>query len=254
MSKTIKTIIVDDEQGCIDTLQLALKKYCPWIEVVAATNKAEEAIKLVHELKPQLLFIDIIMPYLNGFEVLDSITHKNVYVIFTTAHDKYAVKAFKANAIDYLLKPIMTEDVVRSAKKALSQINTEEMVTNNFTAFLSVFKTQNLYINKIALPDNDGLILVNFEDIIYLEADSNYTHVFIKDGKKITVSKSLKEFELQLGQPIFLRIHKAFIANLNHAVKYHKGAGGYLIMSNGKTIDVSRNKRQELLNLLKPVN
>lgn len=245
----IRAIIIDDEKHCIVTLKHLLNQF-DHIDVVATTQESTEAKKLIEEHQPNLIFLDIEMPEMNGFDVINQFKTPNFKVIFTTAYDQYALKALRLNALDYLLKPIDKKDV----SIALDKYKNQELI-------ISKDQVQNLHLftngkmqDTIALSTQQGLLFVKIDDIMYLEADSCYTHIVMNDKTKHLASKTMATFEeVLLDNPIFFRAHKSHIINLKFIKQYIRGEGGELIMQDGSYIALSRNRKQEFLNLFKKV-
>ena len=243
----IRAIIIDDEINGIKYLEHLIAKNCPDVEVIATETVPEEAIVLVNKLKPDVIFLDIEMPTLNGFELLEQIKHLSFYVIFTTAYNNYAIKAFKYNTIDYLLKPVIASELVASIEKLVLTIKQGK---SNLSIEKLLEKINNTSSKKkLVINGLNEIIYVETENIIRLESDSNYTNVFLVDGKKITTSKTLKEYETALDSTFF-RIHKTFIVNLDQIEKFVKTDGGYIVMKDNTQIPVSREKRQILFDIL----
>jgi two-component system LytT family response regulator len=242
--KPIKAIIIDDELHCISALKKLLAGQERAVEVIASFTSAKEALLGLRELSPDLVFLDVEMPWMNGMELLTALGQIDFQVIFTTAHDQYAVQAFRLSAIDYLLKPVesnsLSEALARIDNKSDKGMNEGIKQLNHN---LSNIATQ----HRIAIPTRDGLDYILIEDILYCEADSNYTHIVLRDNKKLLMSKPLKELALQLRPYNYLRIHHSYLINLNHMVKYVRGNAGYVIMADGKSLPVSRAKKQDLL-------
>ena len=241
----ITAIIIDDEAKGRLALREKLSHYCPQVQLQAEASNGQEALLMIQQLKPQLIFLDIEMPRMNGFEMLNALPEKNFHVIFTTAYDQYAIKAIKYAAFDYLLKPIDIEEL----KIAVEKIAGKE---NNQTKTQAEFLKQNLEhpkkpLNKLAIPTLEGLLFYDLRDIIYLEANSNYTNIFFSNTPKITASKTLKEFEELLPQESFFRPHHSYIINLNYIKRYIRGDGGQIELQNGMFVDVSRRKKEEFL-------
>lgn len=245
----IKAIIIDDEKHCIVTLKHLLKQF-DTIDVVATTQDSTDAKKLIEEHQPNLIFLDIEMPEMNGFDVINQFENPTFKVIFTTAYDQYALKALRLNALDYLLKPIDKKDV----SIALDKYKNQELV-------ISKDQVQNLHLftngkmqDTIALSTQQGLLFVKIDDIMYLEADSCYTHIVMNDKTKHLASKTMATFEeVLLDNSLFFRAHKSHIVNLKFIKQYIRGEGGELIMQDGNYISLSRNRKQEFLNLFKKV-
>ncbi len=245
----IKAIIVDDEKHAIITLEHLLKKFDE-VEILATVQDSSQAKEIILDKKPDLLFLDIEMPNLNGFDLLAQFESFDFKVVFTTAYDQYAIKALKINALDYLLKPIDKEELRTALDKFL---NDQLFTSNEQIAHLNQFKT-NQMSETLALSTSKGLIFIKIKDVMYFEADGSYTHVIMSNGDKHLVSKSLTNFEEVLtDNPLFFRSHKSNLVNLNFIKQYIRGEGGELIMMNDKSIVLSRNKKQEFLNLFNKI-
>jgi len=241
----ITAIIIDDEAKGRLALREKLSSYCPEVRVLAEASNGQDALLLIQQHKPQLLFLDIEMPRMNGFEMLNAIPEKKFHVIFTTAYDQYAIKAIKYAAFDYLLKPIDIEEL----KTAVEKIDNKE---NGQTKKQIELLQQNLQhpkkqLNKLAIPTLEGLLFYDINDIIQLEANSNYTNLYLINNNKITASKTLKEFEELLPEDTFFRTHHSHLINLNYIKRYIKGDGGQIELQNGRYVDVSRRKKEEFL-------
>lgn len=241
----ITAIIIDDEAKGRLALREKLSAYCPQIKVLAEAVNGAEALMVIHEHQPQLIFLDIEMPEMNGFEMLNELAEKNFHIIFTTAYDQYAIKAIKYAAFDYLLKPIDIEEL----KAAIEKIDARE---NNQTKKQVELLQQNMQhpkkqLNKLAIPTLEGLLFFDINDIIHLEANSNYTNIYLTSKTKITASKTLKEFEEMLPEDIFFRTHHSHLINLSYIKRYIKGDGGQIELQNGTYVDVSRRKKEEFL-------
>lgn len=245
----IKAIIIDDETNCIEMLDWLIKTYCPGIEIMAQCSSAEEGIKAIKKHSPDVIFLDIEMPKMNGFDLLQQLTPVNFEVIFTTAYDKFAIKAFKFSAMDYLLKPIDADDL----KNAVIRLETKLQSAKpdaGIEALLNNIKSIHQPLNKIAIPTQEGLVFTIIKDIIRCESDSNYTTFFLSGDKQIVSSKSMKEYEELLEEYNFFRVHNSHLINLNHLEKYVKGDGGYVVMSDKCTVPVSRSRKEDFINHL----
>jgi len=245
----IQAIIVDDEKNSCELLENMLERYCPEVKVTALCNSAEDALLILREKKMELIFLDIEMPHMNGFEMLESIPDIDFSVIFTTSFDHYAIKAIRFSAMDYLLKPIDREELQHAVNKAVKA--SENIKPEQLNILLQKLRHPAVPVTKIALPTMEGLQLVSVDTIISCAAESNYTILLTKDKQKLTISRTLKETEEMLEDYSFQRVHNSSIVNLNEISKYIKGEGGYLIMSDGSTVDVSRGKKEALLNKLR---
>ena len=237
-------IIIDDELKGRIALSQKLSDYCSDVRLAGEAENGEDGIKLIEKLKPDIVFLDIEMPRMNGFEMLLRLPQKNFDLIFTTAYDQYAIKAIKYAAFDYLLKPIDIEEL----KMAISRSN--NLQNGNTEKKLEVLD-QNLHgktnLNKIAISSNDGLLFFNIADIVRLEASHNYTFIFFTNHPKLLASRTLKDFEELLSAEIFFRTHHSHLINLNYIKRYIKGDGGQIVMQDGTYIDVSRRKKEEFL-------
>ena len=250
----VTAIIVDDEILLLKSLEQLIKKYCPKIAVIAACNASVDAIEKVDTLKPQLLFLDINMPYKTGFELLQEIIHKNVEIIFVTAHNNYMQKAFQFSAIDYLLKPIDEDELILAVNRAIDKIE-HKVANNNIETFFYNIKHQQTapHQMKLCLPTNNGFNVVDVKDIIVCNADGPYTEFVFTNGKKFIVSKPLIEYDGLLEEQQFVRIHKSHLVNINHIVQYSKGEGGSVSLTNGMELEVSRRRKDVFLNVMKTV-
>ncbi len=241
----ISTIIIDDEAKGRVALREKILAYCPQIEILAEAANGQEALLLIQHHKPQLVFLDIEMPRMNGFEMLNELPEKNFHIIFTTAYDQYAIKAIKYAAFDYLLKPIDIEEL----KTAVEKIDIKQTVQTKHQADLLQQNIQHpkKQFNKLAIPALEGLFFYDINDIIHLEANSNYTNIYFNNNQKIIASKTLKEFEELLPLAVFFRTHHSHIINLNFIKRYIKGDGGQIELQNGTYVEVSRRKKEEFL-------
>jgi two-component system, LytTR family, response regulator len=245
----IKAIIIDDEKHCIVTLEHLIAQL-DTISIVAATQNSTEAKSLIEEHQPDIVFLDIEMPEMNGFDVINQFEKLPFKVIFTTAYDQYALKALRLNALDYLLKPIDINDV----KEALTKYKNKELsISKDQIQNLHVF-TNGKMQDTIALSTQQGLLFVKIDDIMYLEASSCYTYIVMSDKTKHLASKTMATFEEVLNDnALFFRTHKSHIVNLKFIKQYIRGEGGELIMQDGNNIALSRNRKQEFLNLFKKI-
>ena len=242
----IKAVIIDDEQHSLETTDILVRKYCPGVLVMGLADSPEKGITLIDALKPELVFLDIAMPRMNGFEMLQFVQHKEFDIIFTTAFDAYAIKAFKVNAIDYLLKPIEPEELIKAVDKVKSKVE-KNLHLNRIDEILQSSGLQGFKKNKLALPVEGKIAMLEYDSILYCESDGNYTKIHLSTQKTIMVSRTLKDIESMLPQPIFMRIHHSYVVNINHIKEYIRGEGGEVLLSNGDQLRVSRNKKEELL-------
>lgn len=246
----IRTIIIDDEEPARRALKNILSQYCPNVEYLGEASNIPDGVKLIHKTAPQLVLLDIEMPGYNGFELLDFIKDVSFEIIFITAYSEYALKAFEVSAIDYLLKPVNIDQLNTAIEKVNYKLHAANMQKR-----VELFKensTANEF-TRIALPVSDGLLFVEVLDIILLEADGAYTHVWLRNGSKILVSKKLKFFEDILNaRKHFYRPHRSYMVNFNFVTKYNKGES-MLVMDNKIAVPVSKEKKSELEDVLKEV-
>ena len=242
----INAILVDDEAHCLDSLSMLLSKFCPEVQILQRCQSAKLGLEATIKHKADLVFLDIEMPAMNGFEFLEQFNEIPFSVIFTTAYDQYAIKAIRFSALDYLLKPIDPKELVSAVHKvkAHNHLPTSEQ----FRMLLDKIQHKENGLAKIAVPIAEGFELVKADDIITCEADNNYTYLHLKNKRKITACRTLKEVGEQLELfPSFIRVHHSYIVNLNEVTKYIRGDGGYLTMSDGSMVDVSRSRKTALL-------
>ncbi len=243
-------ILVDDEKHCRDVLAILLAKYCPQITLLASCADGPEGVEAIDLHHPDLVFLDIEMPGMSGFDLLKACQFTGFRVIFTTAYNEYAIQAIRHNALDYILKPVDKDELrqaVIKAEEALPPRPTSQV--DEFVAYLNRQKTG----DRIALPTMEGLEILQSEEIYYCESDGGYTHFFLTNGKAVLISKTLKEVEEVLESKGFCRVHHGFLINVRYVQKYIRGDGGEVIMANNKNIPVSRNKKQEFLSLLERI-
>ena len=251
----VSAIIIDDEAKGRLALREKLSAYCPQLNVLAEAENGQEALLLIQHHKPQLIFLDIEMPQMNGFEMLNELTEKNFHIIFTTAYDQYAIKAIKYAAFDYLLKPIDIEELKTAIEKVHLAYRNAGTRENDQTKKQVELLQQNILhpkkqLDKLAIPTLEGLMFYDIKDIIHLEADSNHTNTYLTNKIKIIASKTLKEFEELLPDDIFFRAHHSHLINLNYIKRYIKGDGGQIELQNGMYVDVSRRKKDEFLKII----
>ncbi|PSL35457.1 LytR/AlgR family response regulator transcription factor [Chitinophaga ginsengisoli] len=241
----MRTIIVDDEKLSRSVLKLLLEKHCPAVNIVAVCADGISALEAIEKYQPDLLFLDVEMPGLNGFEVLQACRDASFSVIVTTSYDHYALEAIRHNALDYLLKPIVREDLVDAVDKAMMRQRQKEDKTDALMEFLH----QHLYPGeRLALPCPEGLRMLLVKDILYCVAEGESTCIHLVNGAEpASVCRSLKEVESLLKNKGFFRVHHSYLVNLNYMDRYIKGDGGDIIMTDGSCIPVSRQRKQEFM-------
>lgn len=245
----IRSVIIDDEPHAAQVLQILLDKYCPEVQVEAVCHAPKEAKKIVRDLNPQLVFLDIEMPHMNGFELLQQLAPVNFQVIFTTSYDQYAIRAIRFSAIDYLLKPVDAQEL-KDAVKRSGELLSAATLPSQLDILLDKLRQPATLNNRIALPTMEGLQMVPVDSILYCTANSNYTLLVLKDKQKLTVSRTLKEIEEMLEEHPFLRVHHSCLVNLHEIQKYIRGEGGNVLMSDGAELAVSRSRKDILLKKL----
>jgi two-component system LytT family response regulator len=244
-----KAVIVDDELGARESLSKMLEKNCKNIQVVAKADNMMNAFIEITNHQPDLVFLDIEMPNGNAFDLLEKFKEINFNIIFVTAYDHYAIKAIKFSAIDYILKPVDPEELVKAVSRFESQHENKTSLDKKFKTLLSNVKPENK-LKKVGIPDGDGLVFINLADIIRCDSDGNYTYFLLTSGKKIIVSRTLGEYEQMFAEDNFFRVHRSHLINLEHVKKYIKGEGGYVIMSDNSQVEVSRRNKNEFLEKL----
>ena len=242
----LKAILIDDEQSSLNSLKQKILQHCAEIKIIAICDNPQKGITAIEELKPDLVFLDIEMPVINGFTLLQQLIYKNFELIFVTAYDHYAIKAIRYSALDYLVKPVEIEDLKNAIERAV-QKRTDNIPNQQLELLLENITTERIKFKRIAVPTTEGLQFIRIDDIIYLEASINYTKFYLTQNIKYVVSKTLKEFEDMLPEQTFFRIHNSYIINTNFVEQYIRGEGGQVLLSNGTTLDVSKRKKAEFL-------
>lgn len=240
-------LIVDDEQKARETIKEVIKLYCPQVTSIKEADSVKSALALINKQRPDLILLDIRLNDGNGFDILDQINANSIFTIFITAYNEYAIKAFKVAALDYLLKPIDTDEFALSIERAYSKINALKS-HERMDAFIQNMKAGEL--KKITLKTNESIHIVNINDIIYCEADKNYTTFYLIENKKILISKPIGEYEELLSGTGFMRIHQSFLINLSNIKRYEKGDGGSVITIENHKVPVSTRKKDQLMQFL----
>lgn len=249
----LNAIIVDDEEFARSSLYFLLQENCENVNIMGIAKSVNDARALLSQYNVDLIFLDIAMPGENGFELIPQAQNANATVIFTTAYDQYALKAIKANALDYLLKPIDIDELKEAVEKASRYIkmNKAENNRNESLKNLANDLTDRTAIKKITLPSGQGYRLVDIDEIIRIEADSNYSVFHLNNLEKIAVSKILKEYEEILPEERFVRVHKSSIVNLKYVKEYNSKNGLQVILTNGDAITVSRRRASDFFDSIK---
>ena len=244
----LKAILIDDELSSLQNLQQKLVEFCPDVQIIASAQKPEEAILLIRQHKPDVIFLDIEMPRMNGFRMLDELGEYDFDIVFTTAYNHYAVDAIRISAFDYLTKPVAIKDLQNAVERLAKHrsLHTKDKM-ELLRASLQSVKSQE---EKIAIPTSDGLEFIPIKNIVHIESSSNYSRIFFIDGKNILVTKLLGELEEILQPYHFYRVHNSHLINLSYIKKYIRGEGGQVVMQNGDVIDVARRKKEEFLKII----
>lgn len=244
----IKLVIIDDEPDARFTLKTMLQKYCPDINVAGEAEDVISGVSLIRLTKPDIVLLDIHLGKEMSFDILDKFSNPSFRVIFVTAFDIYALKAFRYFALDYLLKPVDPDLLLKGIDKAKEDIAKNRLYHEQYNGLLESHRTKTF--NKIALPSSEGVTFIALENILYLQSDANYCSFFTQNGEKMMVSKPLKNFEEILPKKTFCRVHHSYILNIRHVKKYLKEDGGYALLENGKKIPISRRRKEYFMNLL----
>jgi two-component system, LytTR family, response regulator len=238
MIPMLKCYILDDEQQAVDALSAMLKKkFTQQISICGSNTDAALAITEIEESKPDILFLDVEMPEMNGLEVLRHFPERHFHLIFTTAHEKYALPALKAAATDYLVKPLSPQDVFEAIQKCVNKKNEADAI-----------KPQD---NRISISTSGGLLLVNTDEIIHIEAHNNYSHFYFTTRPKVIVSKTLGEFEELLMPFNFFRVHQSHLVNMKHVESVHHSDGDYILLKGNHRVEISRRRKPDFMQLLK---
>jgi two-component system LytT family response regulator len=237
----IRTLLVDDEPISTKHLTALLTKYCESIEIVAKASNVDEALEAILISKPDLIFLDIELGGETGFDLLKKIEIKKFEVIFVTAHNQFGIEAIKAHALDYILKPINKVELILSVEAAVSAIQLKKQKVSHPVEQRS---------SRISLPTLEGLLFVEVNDIIFIESEGRYSRFHLSNNTKLLVSKNLGEFEIDFEGKGFARIHHSYIVNLSYIQKYIKGRGGYVVLKNGLSLEVSVRKKDDFLDRL----
>lgn len=246
----IRAIIIDDEPLAIESLEIILKKKCSDdVRVIATSNSPHLGKSLIEEHKPDLVFLDIEMPGMSGIDIVRSFKNPTFRVVFITAFDAYAIEALRLSAIDYLLKPVETDEIVNIVARIKSEIRKNENLFSSQFQNLEKFLAQTTGASqpRIGIAMADKIVFVNISDILYCEAKGVYTNIYLNGGKKILASKPLGDFESQLTSHKFFRIHHSTLINLNHIKEFQRFNGGYVVMQNDAKLEVSHRKRKDFL-------
>lgn len=245
----MKALIIDDEPDNVRLLALQLARHCPQVDVVGQFTDSIEGLKAIQTLRPSLVFLDIEMPLMNGFQLLENVGEITFHIVFVTAYDQYAVRAFRFSALDYLLKPIDTVDLIATVRRAetTARMNPQQLELMRHYYPAGASGVSPIAKGRLALPHANGLVFVETKQIVYCEADSNYTRFFLSNGEQYVIAKTLGDVQEILETGDFVRVHRHYIINLEHIQKLIKGEGTYLVMTNGASIPVARQQKDRLM-------
>jgi len=241
----IRSIIIDDEQHCVKALLSDLRQHCPSVEIADACYSAKEGIMAIKRLNPDLVFLDVEMPWMNGFELLGILGEINFSIIFTTAHDEFAAKAFRISAVDYLLKPVDANDLKEAVQKVARKMNEGSSVQHISNLLRNI--QQSSTDQKIALPQREGYEFVDVSSILYCQAEGAYCKIFIEGKKTMLVSRTLGDVEELLPAEIFQRIHHSTLVNVTYIAQFLRTDGGYVVLKNAEKLSVSKAKKEMLM-------
>lgn len=251
MKPTLSVVIVEDETRARDHLLGLLRQHHPEVNVLGSAEDVTAGVELVKRTHPQVIFLDIELKDRTAFELLRALGSRRPHVVFTTAHEGYAVKAIRFSALDYLLKPVNAHELDEALARAEDAVRGDEQPHQVDMLLRNIDRVSGDRL--IAVPVSDGLELVHVNELVACESDSNYTTLHMRDGKRMVVSRPMKQFEELLPDPPFKRVHNCFLVNMKHIRRYVRGDGGELMLSNGMHVPVARRKKQELLDALEPV-
>ena len=245
-TKKLKAIIVEDEEASRETLRNYLNKYCPDVHLVAEAVNIKEGLNAIHHHHPDIVFLDVEMPYGNAFDLLEQIENITFETVFVTAYSNYAIQALNFSAAYYILKPVSIDELVKAVEKIKETISRNREFIHTKVLIENV-KIENKQLQKIVLPVLDGFEVISLSEIIKCDADDNFTRFHLTNGKKLLICRTLKFYENLLENYDFIRVHKSHLVNFQHIKQYKKGKGGQVIMSDGSSVDISPNRKEVLM-------
>ena len=250
MKEQIRAVLIDDEKHCIETLKYELGMHCPQVSIIGTASSGPEGLALIGEVKPDLIFLDIEMPGMSGFEMLRQLGNTDADVIFVTAYDQYALQAFRCAATDYLMKPVISDQLAEAVSRVASRPSNPELSKDRMDALMYNLR-EGMKAPRVALSSGRSIDFVEVSRITYCKAESNYTDVILADGKKYTLSKTLGDVEDMLGHLDFFRVHQSFLINFTQMKSYLRDDGGMVIMQDNSRIPISKRRKEEFLQRLK---
>ncbi len=237
----MKTIIIDDESKSRSILSTMLERYCDDVQLIGEASNIREGLRLIENGEPDLLFLDVQMPGGNGFDLLNQLESKGIQVVFVTAHQEYAIQAIRTEALDYLLKPLNIRELCSAVERARNR------KTETFQPVPKTTRPEQHVSGKIVVPDRSGLSFIDIKSILRLEAEGNYTRIYLSNGKNLLSTHLLKEYAMSLPEAGFFRVHHSHIINLEYIVYYERGEGGNIVMSDQSIIGLSKRRKKEFL-------
>jgi two-component system LytT family response regulator len=250
MSVTLRAVLIDDEKHCIETLRYELEQHCPQVEIAGTASSGPDGISLIREMKPDLVFLDIEMPGMSGFEMVRQLDTTSLNVIFVTAYDQYALQAFRCAATDYLLKPVISEQLTDAVNRVANRSSKDGVTKDKLDALLYNLR-EGLKSPRVALSSGRSIDFVESSRIMYCKAESNYTDVLLTDGKRYTLSRTLGDVETMLDHLEFFRVHQSYLINLSQMTSYIRDDGGYAVMRDGTRIPISKRRKEDFLQRIK---
>ncbi|MCU0432977.1 MAG: LytTR family DNA-binding domain-containing protein [Bacteroidia bacterium] len=249
VARRIRSVIVEDELSAREALKAYLQKYCPQVEIIGEAHDSRQAVTVLHELQPQLVFLDVELPFGNAFDILENCKDLQFETIFVTAFSEYSLRALNQSAAYYLLKPVGIEELIAAVDKAAQHIDVRESINRNQIAVAN-FREQQVRKRQIILPTLEGFEVIKMEEIIRLQGNGNFTDIHLRDGSKKMACRFLKHYDEILEYP-FLRVHKSHIINLECVKSYHKNTGGYVLLEDNTQVDISPNYKENFLQYFK---
>ena len=246
----LKAVVIEDEKTSRETLVNYITKYCNNVTIVGEAYDVKSGLLVIKKYQPDIVYLDIEMPFGNGFDLLEQVPELNFETIFVTAYSNYAIKAFNSSAAFYLLKPVDIEELIRSTDSVSKRINSEKNIQHT-KVLLENIQSENKQLKKIVLPTMDGFEIVKVNEIIRCKADNNYTEIYLLNGKNHIISKTLKFYEDLLKEMDFVRVHKTHLVNIQYVKKYTKGKGGFATMQDGAEVEVSSSKKENFMKFFK---